>query len=172
ALGGAILAGIQEAQTNPGDSAAVLLVTDGEPDGPASTCGSVNPDDPTVIANLAMTGAGYNPPVKTFVVGLPGVNQTIANQIAAAGGTGSAILVTITNIQAEFQAALAQVRGQALPCEFDIPSQVTGGQVDTQHVNVLVTPGGGQAAVLPQNPMCTGQADGWYYDDPASPKHI
>ncbi len=172
ALGGAILAGIQEAQNNPGNAAAVLLVTDGEPDGPASTCGSVNPDDPSAIAGLAMKGASYNPPVKTFVVGLPGVNQTIADQIAAAGGTGSAILVTITNVQAEFQAALAQVRGQALPCEFGIPSQVSGGQVDTQHVNVLVTPGGGQPAILPQNPMCSGNTKGWYYDNPAAPKHI
>lgn len=170
ALGGAILAGIQEAQNNPGNAAAVMLVTDGQPDGPATTCGSVNPDDPTVIAMLAMTGANYNPPVKTFVVGLPGVDVSIANQIAAAGGTGSAILVTVTNVQAEFQSALATVRGQALPCEYDIPSQVAGGQVDTQHVNVLVTPGGGQPAILPQDATCAGA--GWHYDNPAAPKHI
>jgi hypothetical protein len=171
ALGGAILAGIQEAQNNPGNAAAVLLVTDGQPDGPATTCGSVNPDDPAAIAMLASAGVNYSPSVKTFVVGLPGVNQAIANQIAAAGGTGSAILVTITNVAAEFQAALAQVRGQALPCEFDIPTQVVGGQVDTGHVNVLVTPGGGQTAILPQDPTCS-MGNGWYYDNPSKPQHI
>src|SRR5262249_41145545 len=138
ALGGAILAGIEEAQNNPGDAAAVLLVTDGQPDGPSTSCGGVDPNDPAAIAMLAMAGANYNPPVKTFVVGLPGVNVSIANQIAAAGGTGSAILVTVTNIQVEFQNALAKVRGQALPCEYDIPAEVMGGQVDPQHVNVLV----------------------------------
>jgi hypothetical protein len=170
ALGGAILAGIAEAQNNPGDAAAVLLVTDGQPDGPATNCGSVDPNDPAAIAALAMKGATFNPPVKTFVVGLPGVNVAIANQIAAAGGTGSAILVTVTNIQVEFQNALAKVRGQAVPCEYDIPSQVVGGQVDPQHVNVLVTPGGGKAAILPQDPTCASA--GWRYDDPSHPGHI
>jgi hypothetical protein len=170
ALGGAILAGIEEAQNNPGDAAAVLLVTDGQPDGPSTSCGGVDPNDPAAIAMLAMKGATFNPPVKTFVVGLPGVNVSIANQIAAAGGTGSAILVTVTNIQVEFQNALAKVRGQAVPCEYDIPSEVVGGQVDPGHVNVLITPGGGNASILPQDPTCMGA--GWRYDDPAHPNHI
>jgi hypothetical protein len=171
ALGGAILAGIQIAQNNAGDAAAVLLVTDGEPDGPATTCGSVNPDDPTAIASLASAGLAYDPSVKTFVIGLPGVNQTVANQIAAAGGTTSAILVTTTNVQAEFQAALAQVRGQALPCQYDLPTQVAGGAVDSGHVNVEETLGTSPTAILPQDAACTGGA-GWYYDNPTQPTHI
>ena len=85
--------------------------------------------------------------VKTFVIGLPGVNQTIANQIAMAGGTDAAILVASTNVQTEFQTALAKVRGQALPCEYEIPSAVVGGPVDPTFVNVLVTPTGGQGGI-------------------------
>jgi len=170
ALGGAILAGIEEAMNNVGDAAAVLLVTDGQPDGPATTCGMVNPDDPTAIAALAAKGVAYKPSVKTFVIGLPGVNQAVANQIAAAGGTGSAILVTITNVQTEFQNALAKVRGQALPCQYDIPAQVAGGQVDPGHVNVEVTPGSGPTSTLPEDAACTDV--GWRYDNPAKPKHI
>jgi len=170
ALGGAILASIQEAQNNPGDAAAVLLVTDGQPDGPATTCGSVNPDDPAAVAALAATGLAYNPSVKTFMIGLPGVNQTIANQIAAAGGTGSAILVTVTNVQTEFQSALATVRGQALPCTYTIPAQVAGGQVDPGLVNVEVTPAGGATSILPQDPTCA--TAGWSYDNPTKPTQI
>jgi hypothetical protein len=170
ALGGGILAGIEEAMNNPGDAAAVLLVTDGQPDGPAGTCGMVNPDDPAAIADLAAKGVAFKPSVKTFVIGLPGINQATANQIAAAGGTGSAILVTITNVQTEFQNALAKVRGQALPCEYDIPAEVAGGQVDPGYVNVEVTPGGGPTSTLPQDAACTDV--GWKYDDPAHPKHI
>ena len=66
ALGGAILKGIQMAENNPGESSAVLLVTDGEPQGPTGMCGSVDPEDPQVIADLAATGASYDPPVVTF----------------------------------------------------------------------------------------------------------
>jgi hypothetical protein len=171
ALGGALLAGITEASNNPSDAVAVLLVTDGVPDGPPiAECGGANPDDPAASAMLAATAAGYDPPVKTFVVGLPGVNQTFANQVAAAGGTGSAIQVSVNNVQTDFENALATVRGQAIPCTYDLPAQVAGGQIDTSDVNVLVTIGGGTPTVLPQNAACNGA--GWAYDNPAHPQHI
>ena len=168
ALGGAILAAKEQGDNNPGEASAVLLVTDGQPQGPANMCGGVNPEDPAVIANLAATGVTFG--VKTFVIGLPGVNQAFANQVAAAGGTTSAILVGALNVQTEFQNALAKVKGEALPCEYEIPAEVEGGQVDYGFVNVLLTPQGGQATVLPQDPSC--QAEGWKYDDPVNPKHI
>lgn len=168
ALGGAILAAKAYAQNNAGHAAAVLLVTDGEPQGPASMCGSVNPEDPTVIANLAATGVSYG--IKTFVVGLPGINQVIANKIAAAGGTDAAILVGSFNVQSEFQTALAKVRGEALPCEYEIPSKVAGGQINPGDVNVLITPKGGNSAILPQDTKCNDK--GWRYDDPQKPTKI
>lgn len=170
ALGGAILKGIEIVKNNPGDSAAVLLVTDGLPQGPAPSCGGVNPEDTAVIADLAATGASYKPKVPTFVIGLPGVNQTFANQVAAAGGTDAAILIGAANVQAEFQAALEKVRGKALPCEFELPAKVEGGEVDPGFVNVQVTPGGGAGVLIPQDPNCA--AEGWYYDDPQSPTRI
>ncbi len=72
-----------------------------------------------MIANLAATGVSYG--IKTFVVGLPGIDQAIANQIAAAGGTDAAILVGSFNVQTEFQTALAKVRGEALPASTRSP---------------------------------------------------
>lgn len=170
ALGGAILKGIEVAQNTPGDASAVLLVTDGLPQGPAAMCGGVNPEDPDAIANLAATGANYTPPVPTFVIGLPGVDQSFANKVAASGGTDAAILVSAANVQAEFQAALAKVRGKALPCEFFIPEKVEGGDVDPGLVNVLFTPGGAMPVVLPQDADCSGE--GWRYDDPVKPTKI
>ena len=165
ALGGAILAGIQNLQNNPGHAAAVLLVTDGVPQGPAATCGSVNPEDAAVIAGLAATGLGKG--VVTYVIGLPGVNQSFANQVALAGGSDAAILVSNTNVQKEFTDALAKVRGQALPCEYDLPEQV-GKQFDKDHVNVQITPGSGVPATIKQTKESDcGSAPGWYYD--ASP---
>jgi hypothetical protein len=168
ALGGAILAAKAYADGNSGHVAAVLLVTDGAPLGPAPLCGNVNPEDPKVIADLAAAGVSYG--VKTFVVGLPGVNPIIANQIAVGGGTGTAIVVGSFDVKAEFQKALAQVRGEALPCEYLIPDKVEGGAVNVGDVNVLITPKGGSSAVLPQDVKCGDK--GWRYDDPVKPTKI
>ncbi len=168
ALGGAILAAKDQSQKNPGESAAVLLITDGQPQGPADSCAGVNPEDPKAIAALAKTGTMFG--IKTFVIGLPGVAQATANQIALAGGSGAAILVGSIDVQSEFQVALAKVRGQAVPCEYDLPDKVTEGQIGIGYVNVLLTPKSGETSVLPQNPGCAGA--GWKYDDPTKPDHI
>lgn len=172
ALGGAILKGIEVAQNNPGERSAVLLVTDGQPQGPAPTCGGVDPEDPQVIADLAATGAAYDPPVVTFVVGLPGVDQSIANLIAQSGGSDSAILVSATNVQAEFQQALQKVRGDAIPCVYELPQKVISGEVTVSKVNIQVTPGegGGDPVLLLQNPSCNGA--GWTYDNMTTPTEI
>jgi hypothetical protein len=168
ALGGAILDAKAYAQAHSGHVAAVLLVTDGAPQGPAAMCGNVNPEDPKAIADLAAAGVSYG--IKTFVVGLPGVDPLIANQIALAGGTDTAIVVSSFDVKTEFQKALAKVRGEALPCEYVIPDKVEGGDVNPGDVNVLVTPSGGNAAILPQDVMCS--ALGWRYDSPTKPTKI
>lgn len=170
ALGGALLESIDLLKKSPGNRAAVLLVTDGQPQMSAPLCAGVNPQDPTVIAGLAATGAAQVPPVVTYVIGLPGVNQAFANQVAAAGGTDAAILVGASDVKGEFEAALAKVRGEALPCEYLLPDEVTAGTYDTSHVNVLYTPGAGNPAVLPQDQACAGA--GWKYDDPGKPTKI
>lgn len=172
ALGGALRASIDELTARPGEAAAVVLVTDGEPQGPASTCGSVNPEDAAVIANLAATALKSNS-VRTFVVGLPGVNVTVANQIAAAGGTGSAVLATDpTKVEEGFRDALAVVRGKALPCELNLPTKVLKGEISYALVNVLYSKGGtGAPATLLQDPACAS-GDGWRYDNPSMPTKI
>jgi len=168
ALGGAILAAKAYAQANAGHAAAVLLVTDGNPEGPAPMCGSVNPEETAQIAILAAAGVSYG--IKTFVVGLPGVTPAVVNQIAKAGGTEAAIVVSTLNVQAELQKALAKVRGEALPCEYEIPEKVEGGDVETGSVNVLITPNGGTSDILPQDVKCN--AEGWKYDNAAKPTKI
>lgn len=169
ALGGGILAGIDNALQDPNRRTAVLLVTDGKPQGPATTCNGVNPEDTNVIANLAKTGADYTPPVATYVIGLPGVDQAFANAVAAAGGTDSAILIGNVNVEESFKQALDKVRGDALPCDYEIPETVTGGQFEVTEVNVVLTYSGKDPTFLPQVKSC---GDGWHYDDPAAPKRI
>lgn len=173
ALGGAILGGIEVAKNNPGEVAAVLLVTDGEPQGPAGQCAGVDPEDPAVIAELASIGAKFDPPVRTYVIGLPGVNQAVANQIASAGDSKEAILVANVNVEAEFEKALEKVLGKALPCEYLLSEQVVTGEVAPNKVNIQITSsasGSPESHVLPQNQACDGP--GWTYDDPIEPSLI
>jgi hypothetical protein len=168
ALGGALLKALAEAKA--GESAAVLLVTDGEPQGPASTCAGLDPEDTQVIAGIAAQAASMNPPVFTYVIGLPGANQAFASAVAAAG-KGTAILVGSGDVGKEFQAALAAVLGTALPCEFFIPDKVAQGEIDPNNVNVIYTPGGGGSfETLPRSDDC--DPPGWTYDDPQQPDRI
>jgi len=168
ALGGALLECVEMAENFPAEAAAVLLVTDGAPQGPMGTCGGVDPEDPQAVADLAEAALDLG--VTTFVVGLPGVDQSFANLVAQAGGSGSAILVGNTNVEQEFRDALAQVRGDLLPCEYAIPLEVEMGNVEITQVNVKVGLEGGEPAIVPQNPDCDGP--GWYYDDPQAPTLI
>lgn len=172
ALGGALLKSIELAQQNPDEAVAVLLITDGQPQGPAETCAGVDPEDADEIAALAANGKNFKPPVLTYVVGLPGVNQSTANTIALGGGTDSAIFVGSTNVAAEFQAALAKIRGEALLCTFKLPALVMDGNISITKVNVEVTPGvnGGDPYLVPYDQSCAGA--GWRYDDAANPSII
>ena len=171
ALGGGILAGIDIGTNEPDRRTAVILVTDGKPQGPAPTCSGVNPEDTTAIESLAKTGAEFNPPVSTYVIGLPGVDQTFANAVAAAGGTESAILISNVNVEQAFKDALAKVRGDALPCDYAVPPQVVGGQFEVTEVNVVITYSGKEPDFLPQVQDC-GDQEGWKYDDPSKPNRI
>lgn len=172
ALGGALRKAIEDLKTRPGEAGAVLLVTDGEPAGPAATCAGLNPEDPKLIGDLAATALKNNG-IKTFVVGLPGVNVTVANQIAAAGGTTSAVLATDpTKVESGFRDALAVVRGKAIPCDFPLPTKVLKGEVSYALVNVQYSKGGAPpASTIYQDAACTA-GEGWRYDDPTKPTRV
>ncbi|NUP04677.1 MAG: VWA domain-containing protein [Polyangiaceae bacterium] len=168
ALGGALLECIERKSDAPDEEAAVLLVTDGAPQGPTGTCGGVDPEDSQAIANLAAAALEYG--VTTFVIGLPGVDQSFANLVAAEGGSEEAILVGTTNVESEFRDALAKVRGDLLPCEYFIPEEVRTGEVGLTFVNVALGFDGADPEITPQNPECDGE--GWHYDDPSEPTTI
>lgn len=170
ALGGAILKGIDLATQNPDEVSAVLLVTDGAPDGPGNLCSGVDPSDPVNVAALAEAGASFDPPVKTFVVGLPGVDQAASNLIADAGGTDEAIVVGTTDTANKFTEALIKARGELLACIFEIPAEVLAGEVGYGFVNVELTPGGGTEMAVLHNPDCDGP--GWTFDDEFNPSAI
>ena len=96
----------------PDGKVAIILVTDGEPNG----CDEV-------IDNIAaIAGASAAADVPVYVVGIEGSNEAQINQIAAAGDTQAGYFVGSQNAEAELLAALDDIRGQIVSCSFNWPT--------------------------------------------------
>lgn len=174
ALQGALAAAKAQASAHPGAVTAVILSTDGIP----YTKGKCT-DDPDAIAAAAAAGLAGTPSIKTFVIGVLSpqdmTNNATAtlNAIAAAGGTTAATIIGASaSTQADFIAALQKVRGQSLPCEFDLPVPKAG-TPDYDKVNVVYTDPttNGQTLIkyVGGKAACDPASGGWYYDvDPTS----
>ncbi len=165
--GGLAIAG-QYAGAHPDHAVVMVLATDGLP----TLCA---PLDAAGIGTLAAAGVSATPSVKTFVIGVfadaEKANATSnLNAIAAGGGTGTALVISSGgDVVAEFRAALDKIRGQALPCEYELPT--AQGTPDFGKVNVRYTPSGGREPVLGRNVKDASACDSnaWYYDvDPSS----
>lgn len=145
---------------NPAAKVAIVLVTDGEPNG----CGEV--DDVVSVASL---GAAQSVP--TYAVGLLGSAESTIDAIASAGGTTTGFFIGGANTEADLLAALLAIQGQQIACELTIPE---GDDVDPTKVNVTFTPDGGAEQTIPQvdGAGSCGAAGGWYYDDPSAPTKI
>ena len=167
ALQGAIDQAKAYNQQNPTHRVAVVLATDGLP----TAC---NPTDIQQIAALAGSAYNASPSIVTFVIGVFGPNDSGAqqnlNSIAQAGGSSSAFMVdTSGNVTQQFLAALDQIKGSALACEFQVPTPEAG-TLDYQKVNIDVeTPSGTQKLFYVEDASkCDPQNGGWYYDIPPS----
>jgi len=161
ALTGAIDYAQSVQQSNPGNKVAVVLVTDGEP----NDCNSS-------ASNVATEAASASSTIPTFVIGIG--NTANLDQIAAAGGTQKATIVSTNSPQQtaqDFQTALNAIRGLTLSCEYKIPPPPQGETFDEAKVNVVYTPTNGGPQTLTYNQTCTG-GTGWHYDDVKNPQKI
>ena len=146
-----------------GEKAAVVLVTDGDPNDCSSSAQNVGQEAAKIAAQIP-----------TYVVGV-GNSLTNLNTIAKGGGTKSALLVDTSNpqqITTDFIKAVSQIRSAALTCEYKIPAAPVGQTLDPNKVNVVYTPAGGAAQTLSYNKDCAGNGQGWHYDDPNAPTKI
>lgn len=162
ALRGAIAFAHQRAIDNPDRKQIVLLVTDGEP----ASCNATV--ESTSVA--AAEGVSGTPSIPTYVLGLG--NVAGLNQMAAAGGTNSAFVVSdATQVQAVVD-AINQIRGQALPCEYRVPTST--GSFDKNLVNLNWTRGGTTTSIPFVNDAaaCAGVATGWHYDNIDAPTQL
>ncbi len=144
---------------------AVILMTDGEPDG----CDG-NIDHIAGLAAEANKSAG----VLTYAIGMPGANQGQLDAIAKAGGSSAAFVISNGTVTTQLEAALKKIKVSQIDCTFDVPASSDPTKpVDPGLVNVTYGKGDAPQKVFPQvesAAQCAGQA--WHYDDPAQPKKI
>lgn len=163
ALQGAVDYAKQWAISNPTHTTIVVLATDGEPTGCSGSTSSVD---------VAAAAFGGVPSIKTFVIGVGDIASL--NSVAAAGGTGSAIIVD-GNATEEFLQAMNEIRGAALSCSYLIPQPPPGDDIDYNAINVEYTPESGISVIVPQVPTaadCPAAGLAWHYDVPGAPKQI
>ena len=97
-----------------------------------------------------------------------------------AGATGGRqISICTPDWSDAFGALLSSIAvPRPIPCEFAIPEPPEGMEFDRRRVNVDYTPGDGSPRVrfpfvgTPDGANCPADGDGWYYDDPESPRQI
>jgi hypothetical protein len=194
ALTGAIQHAKDWQNRNPMHPVFVLLVTDGEPSvgvsapNPLSTCYNNTQQTVQGTVDAAKAGASGTPPIKTFVLG---VGPQLANldQIAVAGGTQKAYLISGGNVADQVVTALNTIRGTIsrtvtktvtktvpipLDCEWVMPAPMGNKDQDPEKVNVNFLSGGALTKLgkVGSQADCASFQNGWYYDDPAAPTKI
>ncbi len=162
--------------TNPKRKVVLVLATDGIPD---DSCikvgdGGIGNSLANAVA-LASQAQSTQPSLQTFVIGV-GSELGALNEVAAAGGTGSAFIVdTASDTQTAFFTALDTIRQAALQCEFEIPTPEEGKAIVYDQVNVSFTTQTGVeyfANVQSADNCATGGDKGWYYDNPDMPTRV
>jgi hypothetical protein len=162
AIQGAIAYAQQMQAINPNGKLAVVLVTDGEP----NVCNST-------VQAVSAAAAAVASTIPTYVIGIGSVQNL--DTIAAAGGTKQAFIVSTSDpaqTATDFQNALAVIKGSSVGCEYQVPTAPAGQSIDFNKVNVVYTPSGGSSETLTYNKDCSGNGQGWHYDDPTKPTRI
>jgi hypothetical protein len=160
------------AAANPGRHEALVLVTDGSPNG-------CDPDPIPLITRLIGEAKTGTPAISTYTIGVFATGeftdgQATLSEWSTAGGTGMPFILSANDdLTQKLLDALNAIRGSALPCEYSIPMPASG-NLDFKKVNVHVT-GSGTGAMgvdvghVDDPARCDPVKGGWYYDvDPAT----
>jgi hypothetical protein len=163
ALGGALAWAIARSQTNPNQTHAVVLVSDGDP----SEC------DTNALALIALAADAYdNSAIRTYVVGMDGANLALLDQIAAAGGSGKSFVIVGNNansIEQQLIATFQSISAASVSCSFLLPAP---GTFDKNDISVTFSASNGGTSILPQRAGASGCGNGWYFDDNTNPTKI
>ena len=166
ALQGAIQHAQEREAADPNRRVVAVLATDGLP----TEC---EPVEIAEVADVARAGLEGTPSVETYVIGVfseaeAAQAEANLNQIAAAGGTEEAFVIsTGNNVATQFLDALNRIRGAALSCNFEIPVPEGGAMLDFGQVNLEFVDSAGnerQLVNVADESACSEAAGtGWYY---------
>jgi hypothetical protein len=150
---------------DPTRDVVVAIVTDGAPDACMSTTDAV--------AGVAAEAANSDPEVLTYAIGLENGFVAQMNQIAAAGGTGEAILLGADPSTAQdLVTTLRTLRDNQRNCRYAVPP-VAGVVVSPYDLTVAytLTPGAPSTPLALVGGIGSCGADGGFFvDDPTRPK--
>ncbi len=170
ALTGALVHAKEWQTANPGRTTVVVLVTDGYP----TTC--PKPGNLSMVVDVAEAGVTSAPAIKTYVVGLGGLDNL--DQVAYAGDSGDAFIVDTASadVTGQLVSALLNISTSPAQCEFALPAPEQGTELDIERVQMIHKPSFGDAEEVPRVASlaaCDGAVNGgWYYDNPANPTQI
>lgn len=146
-----------------GKNVAVVLATDGQPNGCSSNTAGVE----------SVAAAGAADGIKTYVIGV-GPSTGNLNGFADKGGTGSAIMIPTNDaaqVSADLQKAIGQIASSLLGCNYGLPAPPAGQTLDVNAVNVNYTAPGAAPKTLAYSADCKDK-NGWRYDSVTAPKEI
>ncbi len=148
----------------------ILLVTDGEPKAPATPDCSPTLKDAIEAAQTCYEETG----LLTYVLGV-GPSLTNLNEIAEAGGTGSAYLADLDN-QEQVLDAFRRIRISAqIPCDFEIVRSTTSEALNYDESTVAYVDTACAYAGFSRvddAPACAKDGLGYFFDNPEDPKRI
>jgi len=153
---------------NPSRRGVLLLATDGLP---SKLCTG---DTVKEITALIASQAALTPPIQTYIVGIG--KLTTLNDWAVAGGTGHAAFIVEdgATTQQDLATALNEIRVLSLPCDYAIPTPMSG-TIDPNQVNVrFSSPNQPTTTFLNVKDAgaCAANAQTWYYDSPSVPTRV
>jgi hypothetical protein len=152
---------------------AIVLVTDGYPQGCSTTLDNVDS-----VVDQAKKALAVD--LHTYVIGVAnpkvtGAPDTVSDlhRIAAAGGTEQAFLIDTgdpTATATAFTKAMDKIRQASISCSLPIPTASSGPGFDKQNVAVTFQSSTGKTTLV-YDKSCSG-TNGWHYDQVASPSEI
>lgn len=171
ALEGAVQHAKQWATQHPNHTTVVVFATDGMP----TVCSGDAVFPINEVKDIAQQGVNGTPSIKTFVIGVIAMGNTMAtgnlNAVAQSGGTNKAFIIQANqDMTAQFSAALEAIRGAMMQCEMQVPNN--GALLDYDKVNVVyeaVNASKNDVYYVENLGKCDAVNGGWYYDvDPAN----
>ena len=175
ALQGALMYAQSWQIANPTRMTVVVLVTDGY----ATECDTSVSDTQEMVGEYYAGVVGqYNttgqPGIRTYIIGIA-VDKFNLDDVAQAGGTGSATILDSTGAVSEFVSAMDNITNANISCNLALPAPPQGQQLDPNKVQVVYQPFSGSNQEIPfatASGGCGAANGGWYFDNPNSPTQV